>query len=305
MSLKKVALACGLGLALLVGSGCNGGGGGAAGGGASNAAAKKVASIDEAAINEMDEFKKAQKTLDDWAKDAVEKARKKVEGKPEAEQQAAFQEYQLELSKKQAEVLNPLKDKARAAIAMVAKEKGVTVVLDKKIVVYGVPDITEDVKAKLAQAGKLEYPKDEIDPAQSPIGYFDQDVVRNLKVFKEADIAIATERVTQIKGMQEQFRKEGRNPTQQEMQSMEQLLSARLQALQEQKMGPLIKAVTDSVADVAKEEKLSLVLDTQHVMHGGRNLTEQVVDSFLKKIDGGGAPSGGTPTPSVTSTPEG
>ncbi len=306
MSLRKVALACGLGLALFVSSGCNGGGGGGTGAGASSAAAKKVASIDEAAINQMDEFKKAQEELDKWATEAAKKAQDATKGKPESEQQAAFQAFQLEMSKQQAEKLNPLKDKARAAIALVAKEKGVTVVLDKKIVVYGVPDITEDVKKKLAEGGKLEYPKEEIDPAQSPIGYFDQDVVRNLKVFKEADIAIATARVEQIKSMQEKFQKEGRNPTPQEMQSMEQLLSARLQALQEQKMGPLIKAVTDSVADVAKEEKLSLVLDTQHVMHGGRNLTEQVVDSFLKKVDGAGAPSAtGTPTPAVNSTPEG
>lgn len=303
MSLRKVALACGLGAALLFGAGCENAGGG---GGAPSAAAKKVASIDEAAINEMDEFKKAQKELDKWAETEVKKRAELVKDKTEAEKNAAFQEYQLELSKKQAEILNPLKDKARAAIALVAKDKGVTVVLDKKIVVYGVPDVTEDVKTKLKGGEKLEYPKEEIDPAQSPIGYFDQDVVRNLKVFKEADIAIATERVNEIKKMQKKFQDEGRNPTPQEMQSMEQLLSARLQALQEQKMGPLIKAVTDSVADVAKQEKLSLVLDTQHVMHGGRNLTEQVVDSFLKKVDGGGAPAAsGSPAPAATATPEG
>lgn len=299
MSLRKFALACGLGLALFAGSGCENAGGG---GGSPSAAAKKVASIDETAINEMEEFKKAQKELDDWAQAEVEKRAKAVEKKSDAEKQAAFQEYQLELSKKQAEMLNPLKDKARAAIALVAKDKGVTVVLDKKIVVYGVPDITEDVKTKLSSDNKLEYPKEEIDPAQSPIGYFDQDVVRNLKVFKEADIAIATERVNQIKSIQEKFKKEGRNPTAAEMQSMDQLLSARLQALQEQKMGPLIKAVNDSVADVAKAENLSLVLDTQHVMHGGRNLTEQVVDSFLKKVDES-APSSSTATPAASATP--
>ncbi len=302
MSLRKVALACGLGLSLLFGSGCDNAGGG---GGSPSAAAKKVASIDEAAINQMDEFKKAQETLDKWAEEEVKKRQKQVEGKSDADKNAAFQAYQLELSKKQAEILNPLKDKARAAIALVAKEKGVTVVLDKKIVVYGVPDITEDVKAKLSGGDKLEYPKEEIDPTQSPIGYFDQDVVRNLKVFKEADIAIATARVEQIKEMQKRFQQEGRNPTPQEMQSMEQILSARVQALQEQKMGPLIKAVTDSVADVAKEEKLSLVLDTQHVMHGGRNLTEQVVDSFLKKVDGRDTSPGGSPSPNTASTPEG
>jgi hypothetical protein len=86
------------------------------------------------------------------------------------------------------------------------------------------------------------------------------------------------------------------------MQSIQQTLEARLQAMQEQKMGPLVKAVTDSVAEVAKAENLSLVLDTQHVMHGGRNLTELVVDNFLKKVDGGG-PTTAQTTPAADKTP--
>ena len=298
MSLRKVALALGLSVTLLLASGCPGGGAGGGGGAkSSSAAVKKVASIDEAVIYEMDEFKKAQKTLDDWAEAEVTKRRKQVETKTDAEKDAAFQQYQLELNKKTAEIINPLKDKARAAIAMAAKEKGVTVVLDKKIVVYGVPDITEDVKALLSKGDKLEYPKEEIDPAQSPIGYFDQDVVRNLKAFKEAEMAIAGERAKQIQEWQAKFRAENREPNQQEMQQMQKMLEVRLQAVQEQKVGPLVKAVTDSVAETAKAENLSLVLDTQHVMHGGRNLTEQVVDNFLKKVDGGPTTAANTAAP--------
>jgi outer membrane protein len=304
MSLRKVALTVGLGLALLIGAGC--GEGGAAKG--PSAAVKKVASIDESAIYAMDEFKKAKESLDKWADDEVAKRRKAVESKPDAEKDAAFQQFQLELQKKEAETLNPLKDKARAAIAVTAKEKGVTVVLDKKIVVYGVPDITEDVKTLLGKGGTLEYPNEEIDPAQSPIGYFDQDVVRNLKAFKEAELAIAQERATQIQKIQAEFEKQGRRPTPAEMQNIQQTLEARLQAMQEQKMGPLVKAVTDSVAEVAKTENLSLVLDTQHVMHGGRNLTELVVDNFLKKVDGAGATTAQNPpaasgSPSPVATP--
>lgn len=305
MSLRNVALSMGLSLTLLFGAGCGEGGVGAAKG--PSAAVKKVASIDESAIYGMDEFKKGKETLDKWAQTEGEKRRKALEGKTDAEKEEAFRQFQLELQKKEAEVLNPLKDKARAAIAITAKEKGVTVVLDKKIVVYGVPEITEDVKAVLAKGGKLEYPKEEIDPTQSPIGYFDQDVVRNLKAFKAADIEIAQERATQIQKIQEEYKKQGRQPTPAEMQNIQQTLEARLQAMQEQKMGPLIKAVTDSVADVAKKEGLSLVLDTQHVMHGGRNLTEQVVDNFLQKVDGAAATTaqaGATPaTPTAPATP--
>lgn len=300
MSLKFAALSLGLSLTLLFGAGCDAGGGGGTQG--AKAAAKKVASIDESAIYGMDEFKKAQETLTKWADEESEKRRKEVEGKSDAEKEAAFKQFQLELQKKEAETLNPLKDKVRAAIAITAQNKGVTVVLDKKIVVYGVPDVTEDIKAILAKGEKLEYPKDEIDPTQSPIGYFDQNVVRSLKAFKEAELAVAQERATQIQRIQKEFEKENRQPTPAEMQSIQQTLEARLQAVQEQKMGPLVKAVTDSVAEVAKAENLSLVLDTQHVMHGGRNLTEQVVDSFLKKagnVDAEASPA----TPAAQETP--
>jgi outer membrane protein len=156
MSLRKVALTLGLGLTLLVGAGCQGGGGGIAG---PSAAAKKVASIDEAAIYQMDEFKEAQEALDKWAETEFAKRRDAVKDKSDQEKDLAFQQFQLELQKKEAEMVNPLKDKARAAIAIASRDKGVTVVLDKKIVVYGVPEITEDVKAILAKGEKLEYPK--------------------------------------------------------------------------------------------------------------------------------------------------
>lgn len=304
MNIRKVGMALSLSLTLLLVSGCNNGEAGSSGSGTKSAAAKKVASIDESIIYSLDEFKKADETLKKWDEKERATAYEKVKDKTPQEKEAAFQAYQLDFNKKQNELLNPLKEKARAAIASTAHSKGYTVVLDKKIVVYGVPDITEDVKKALNSNANLEYPKDEIDPKQAPIGYFDQNVVRNLKAFKEADLALAQERVSQIQKIQAEYEKRGQKPTPSELQQIQQTLEARLQALQEQKVGPLLKAVSDSVADVAKQENLSLILDTQHVMYGGRNLTEQIVDNFLKKIDGSDADStGSSPTPSPAQTP--
>ena len=87
---------------------------------------------------------------------------------------------------------------------------------------------------------------------------------------------------------------------------MQKAIEARLESLQQQKLTPLLKAVNDSVEEVAKQEGLSLVLDTQHVMYGGRNLTELVVDTFLKKISEGGATTAGPgaeATPAATPAP--
>lgn len=279
MSLRNMAAAAVLGFGLLLGAaGCNG----------EKAPVKKVASIDESTIYSMEMFTNAEKELDEWTKAELEKRRKVVEKKPDKEKAEALKQFQAELEIKTNETLNPLKEKARAAVARAAADKGVTVVLDKKIIVYGVPDITEDVKTLISSGQELTYPEDkEEEIKKAPIGYFDQQIVRNLKVFKEAELELVQERnrlLTTLREEIEKARKEGKDPSPAEIQALQKQIEARLQSLQQQKMAPLMKAVTDSVEKVAKQEGLSLVLDTQHVMYGGRNLTELVVDSFLKEV---------------------
>lgn len=303
MRLRNIATAVVLGVSLLFAAGCE----------TEQAPVKKVASIDESAVYSMEMFTKANEELDKWAQEESEKRRIAVESKSDEEKQKAFQEFQAELEIKTNETLNPLKEKARAAVAMAAKEKGVTVVLDEKIIVYGVPDITEDVQTLLKSGNELVYPEDSEEEMQkAPIGYFDQNIVRNLKVFKEAEMELFQERNAMLTQMREELQKAkdaGREPSPAEIQAMQKAIEARLESLQQQKLTPLLKAVNDSVEEVAKQENLSLVLDTQHVMYGGRNLTELVVDTFLKKISGG-ASSGATestpaPAPAATATPEG
>lgn len=284
MSLRKMAAAVVLGLSLLVTTGCN----------TEQAPVKKVASIDESAVYQMDMFVTAEKELNDWTEAEVAKRRKEVSEKSDEEKNKSFQEFQLELEKKTNETMNPLKEKARAAVARAAADKGVTVVLDKKIIVYGVPDITEDVKGLLASGQEITYPEDsEEAQKKAPIGYFDQQIVRNLKVFKEAQLELVQERnrlLTSMRDELEKAKKAGKEPSPAEIQALQKQIEARLASLQQQKMAPLMKAVTDAVEQVAKEENLSLVLDTQHVMYGGRNLTELVVDTFLKNVSEGKTP---------------
>lgn len=301
MSLRNMAVTAALGMTLLFSAGCN----------STPPPVKKVASIDQSAIYQMEMFTKADKELDDWAKAEVERRTKELgEEATDEEKAASFREYQLELEKKTNETINPLKEKARAAVANAAKDKGITVILDKKIIVYGVDDLTDDAKTLLTSGGELTYPEDsqaEIDKA--PIGYFEPDVVRNLKVFKEAEMEVLQERDRMVRIMSEEMQKaqeEGKQPSPAEIQAMQKQVEARLQSLQQQKMAPLMKAVTDSVEEVAKQEGLSLVLDTQHVMYGGRNLTELVVDSFLKKVGAGlDKPSSDAPSTEATPAPEG
>ena len=295
MSLRNMALAAALGVSLLFGAGCE----------KEKTPIKKVAAIDESAVYQLEMFTNAEKELDKWAEERSKKLAEEAKGKSDEIKAEMFQTFQAELEIKQNETLNPLKEKARAAVANAAKSKGVNVVLDKKIVVYGVPDLTEDVTTLMQSGQELTYPDDNTEEAKkSPIGYFDQNIVRNLKVFKEAEGELLEERNRLLQRMGEELKKaeqEGNKPSPAEIQAMQKAIEARLGSLQQQKMAPLLKSVSDSVEQVAKDEGLSLVLDTQHVMFGGRNLTELVVDTFLKNV-GDGA---GKPTAAATTAPAG
>lgn len=298
MSLRNMAVTAALGMSLLLSSGCN----------TESAPVKKVASLDQTAIYEMDVFTKPEKELEEWAKKKSDEMAKEVEGKSDEEKAKKFQDFQALLAEKTNATRNPLKKKAEAAIASAAAAKGVTVVLDEKIVVYGVEDMTGDVKALLESGGELTLPEDATEKTKkAPVGYFNAEIVRNLKVFKEAEVEIFQERNRLLETMREELQKaeqSGKKPSPAEIQAMQKAIEARLESLQQQKMAPLMKAVTDSVEEVAKEEGLALVLDSQHVMYGGRNLTELVVDKFLKKA-GGSASGSSDAAPAASPTPAG
>ncbi len=289
MIMRRVALALGLVTTLFFVAGCGNSGSGP------SAAAKKVASIDTEAVYQLDMFKQAEESLKKWAEEKQAEVKAQMEKKDDNGKRELMIQYQRELEIKTNETMTPLKNKVSAAIAMAAKDGSYTVVLDKKIVVFGVPELTDDVK-KLLESGKELTLPEQAAAVESPIGYFDQNVIRNLKVFKEAEMEILEER---NRMMGEIRKKLGDKPKPAEIEAASKQMEVHLGSLQQSKMGPLFKAVTDSVADVAKEENLSLVLNTEHVMHGGRNLTEAVVDSFLKKV------GAGVGTPSATATPDG
>lgn len=266
--------------------------------------AKKVAALDGEAIYELPAFKKANDDLKAWAEKRSEELKKEMEGKPDKEKANLQRQFQLDLQKQTNDAFTKLRQRADGAVAKVARDKGALVVLDKKIVVYGVPEITDDVKAafgdkkEFSEADAITLPEEQ-DTSGAPVGYFDQTVVRALKVFQQADLDIANERRKLIEAMQTEL---GDKPKPSDVQQMQKALQLRLEAFTEQKMAPLVKAVNDSVEEVAKAEGLSLVLDKQHVMYGGRNMTEQVVETFLKKVGSiGDAPAEeGSPTPAAT-----
>lgn len=272
---------------------------------------KKVGAIDQEAIFTLEEFKKAEKDIEAFnaqKKKEFEDAVQAKKGKQGAEAELAnlYRKIQLEVQQKRNQILNPLQTKAEAAVATVARSKGLTVVLDKRIVVYGVPDITEDVKKVFQQQGELKLPAEQ-DTSKSPVAYFDQDVIRSLKVFQEADLRLFQHR----NDLMREYEKRAEKLSPSEREALQRELTARLEAFKEQTMAPLYQKVTASVNEVSKANGISLVLDKQNVMYGGRNITDSVVETFLQKVgqpEGAASPSAAgspaaAPSPASTQSP--
>jgi Skp family chaperone for outer membrane proteins len=277
-------------------SGCDRGGGSA---GSTGSNVKNVGSLDQEVIFTLPEFKKAQQEMETFANTTEKGLPHPQRGKRmSAADEGKIREARLKIQQEMNKKLNPLKTRAEAAVASVARQKSLMVVLDKRIVVYGIPDITDDVKKAFEAPGD---PKlgDEVDTSKSPIGYFDQEVVRALRAFQEADMDVYRKR----NELMTKYQKKAANASPNERGMMEQSFKLEMENYQQQVMTPLTQKVNDAVKEVAAAEGVSLVLDKQHVMHGGRNMTNEVVEAFLKKVGGGvpGKPAGtSTPAPSVT-----
>lgn len=288
-----------MGLSLVALTGCPGKGPGS--GSTTPAATKAVGMVDVEVLDGLDEFKNARKKFEEEAKKLQEEAMKSLPKDPSKWTQAdqrKVTETRVKIQKLENDILTPLKERGEAAILAVSRQHKLVVVLDKRIVVYGVPDYTEEVK-KLFQSKEELKLGDEVDTSKAPIGYFDQEVISSLKVFQQIEIDIYKKRADLQKVFEEKAPK--LSPAEQEM--LKRDLTIQLEAFKEQRTSQLQQQVTDSVKEVAQAQGLSLVLDKQHVLQGGRNMTSEVVDAFLKKATPGAAKSSAKPTPAPSGTP--
>ena len=97
--------------------------------------------------------------------------------------------------------MEPLQQRQEAAILKASRDHKLTVMLDKRIVVYGVADYTDEVKKTFQSKEEIKV-GDEVDTSNSPIGYFDQDVVRSLKVFQTVESKVLQKKIELTKKLE-------------------------------------------------------------------------------------------------------
>jgi outer membrane protein len=239
----------------------------------------EVGSLDRDVIFKLSEFMKANEKVNEKVAELNKQYEKLAKSAPKPEQQEELMlRFRQDVETLKANEIKPLLDKAQAAIAIIAIEKKMKVVLDKKIVVCGAVDITEEVKAKFKAPEEIKTPSENIGK-DSKIGYFDQDVVRSIKMFRDTDKQI----FDSFQRLKKDLEDQSRNLSDAEKEKLFNEYNTRFMKEREQKYVPLLKKVTKTVEEVARKKELNMVLDKQFVMYGGKNVTDEVVETLNSK----------------------
>jgi outer membrane protein len=106
--------------------------------------------VDQTQIDSLDQFKKAQDDFAKFGEDQRKSAQDKLRGaKTDADRNKIYADYQKAIDDKRDQQVKPLVDTTRAAIADVARKKGLVLVIDRNNLIFGGTDVTQDVVAAL------------------------------------------------------------------------------------------------------------------------------------------------------------
>lgn len=237
-----------------------------------------VGYLDQSAVGSLPAFQNANQQLARFKAglDAQFAAAMK-KANSDALRQSVQLEFQQKFSDKQNEIVGPLFQRAQLAIAQVSAKHGLTVVVDKRIVVYGGQDITKEV-VDLVQSSQA-IPVPSASPSPSEIGFVDQTALDSLPKVKQANDDFAQFAQAQRTAYQQKF---AQARTDADKQQVAKDYNATLSAKQDSLLKPLVDQTKSVTADVAKQKNLVLVIDRADVLFGGTDITKDVQDALSK-----------------------
>jgi outer membrane protein len=231
-----------------------------------------VGFIDQAELAGMPVFVAANRTLLGY-KQALDAqfGQAMKSAKSDADKQRISMQFQQQYSDKQREIIGPLFQRANLAIAAVCAAHNLSVVVDKRIVVYGGQDITKDVETIFSSNQAIAPPA--ATPPPSEIGYVDQTVLDGMPKVKSANDQMAqfasTERA--LYGPKLAAAK-----TDSDKKAVYQDFNKALSDKQEQLLKPLVDATKNATAAAARKHNVLLVVDRADVLYGGTDITSDV-----------------------------
>ena len=233
-----------------------------------------VGFIDQSAVGDLAPFQAARAQFTAFQQNLSPQYQAAIKGKSPGDQQAISAQFNRRLAAKQQELFAALFARAQTAIAAVAANKGLNVVVDKAIVIYGGLDITKDVLDVINQPGPVVPPVNS--PAPSEIGYVDQQQLDALPKAKSAQDSFLKIR----QQLQSQLNQQLAGKTDAQKPAIIQSFNSQLSDEQKKVIQPLVDATTKAIASVAKGKGLLLVIDQTSRVYGGTDVTPDVVKAL-------------------------
>ncbi len=228
--------------------------------------------VDQAALANVRSFTDANRELAQYKAGLDRQFSQQMHGTRDQGTQARIaQAFQNKLAIRQRELFAPLFSRAQVAIASVASSKNLSVILDKRIMVYGGQDVTQSVIALLSGPG------DPIPPVSTPppssVGYVDQSQIDNVPQLKSANDDMLKYQSQQQQAAQAKMKSA---KTDAERQQILKDYQNALADKQKQEMTPLVDKTRDAIAGIAKKKGLVLVVDRSNLIYGGTDITSDV-----------------------------
>jgi outer membrane protein len=195
----------------------------------------------------------------------------------DAQRQQLAMQFQQLYSDRQREIAGPLFQRAQLAIAAVSATRNLSIVVDKRIIIFGGQDITKDVEAVFLSSQAIVPPS--ATPPPSAIGYVDQNALDGIPKVQSANNAMNSFETTQrqiFSAKMAQAHSDG--DKRQILQDYNKVVADK----QDQLLKPLVDQTKSVTADVARKKSLVLVVDRADVVYGGTDITADVQNELGK-----------------------
>ncbi len=236
-----------------------------------------VGYIDQAAIGSLPSFVRGNQQVAQYKSQLDKQFAAAMRGAHnDADRRRIAGDFQQRFLNEQRTVLGPLFAKAQTAIAQVTSTKNLSIVVDKRIVVYGGQNITSDVINLVNGSAPVAAPSST--PPPSEIGYVDQSQIDQLPKIKQANDNFLKWATSARQSAMQKMRAAKNNPQQQRQIFSDYQKS--LQGEQDKTLKPLVDQTRSAMGKVAQQKHLILVLDRADVIYGGTDITSDVQNAL-------------------------
>jgi len=195
----------------------------------------------------------------------------------DAQRQQLAMQFQQQYTDRQREIVGPLFQRAQMAIAAVASTRNLSIVVDKRIVIYGGQDVTKDVEAVFSSSQAIQPPA--ATPPPSSIGFVDQTVLDGIPKVQSAN-----NQMNQFESTQRQIyaAKMAQAHSDSDKRAILADYNKTVSDKQDQLLKPLVDQTKSATSDVARKKGLILVVDRADVIYGGTDITTDVQNEIGK-----------------------